>query len=140
MKTKLIFSDFNKETGRSQATIASPIGSFTGYAKCHPEDEKSSFFGCQLAELRAELKAMKANKRLKVAQLDCLNSLYSSIKLSKDFKEQSLEARRIRKEIFIKRAEIADIDESIHSLTLYIKSAPQKRTETIKQINKDKTN
>lgn len=57
----LINSCFTERTGVSSCTVKHKGKIYTGYAKLHPEDqEKSSrFSGCQLAELRAEIKALK---------------------------------------------------------------------------------
>lgn len=61
MKIKMIYSDFNPNTGLSTVTIRTPHGDFTGYAKVHEDDIKyqSRFIGCQYAETRAYIKLLK---------------------------------------------------------------------------------
>lgn len=49
---------FDEETGNSYAIINTELGQFVGSANCSPEDVDycSKFFGCGLAELRANIK------------------------------------------------------------------------------------
>ena len=42
MKNKLIYANFDKETGESKVIIDTKYGWFTGYAQCHPEEEAVS--------------------------------------------------------------------------------------------------
>ena len=65
MKTKLIFSKYNESIGISISTIRCKYGEFTGIAKLNPEDRAnaSSFVGCEIAERRAVIKALKAQLR-----------------------------------------------------------------------------
>ena len=44
MKTKMIYSNYDKETRVSTTTVTNNYGTFTGYATCHPDDDVSSFF------------------------------------------------------------------------------------------------
>ena len=48
MKTKLIYSNFDQETGESVVAIENKYGVFYGFSDLHPEEENvSSFVGCR---------------------------------------------------------------------------------------------
>lgn len=58
----LINSYFTERTGTSSCTVQRKGKIYTGFAKLHPDDAEkvSRFAGCELAEIRAEIKALKA--------------------------------------------------------------------------------
>ena len=78
MKTKILYSNYNTNTGVSTATIQTKYGIFTGTAKIHPNDKdySSSFFGCELAELRAGIKSLKAKLKKINYQLEAIETCY----------------------------------------------------------------
>jgi hypothetical protein len=59
---KLVKADFDRETGISTVIINTDIGKFEGVAKADDVDiqSPSQFMGCELAELRALKKYVKA--------------------------------------------------------------------------------
>lgn len=61
-KIKFMSSSFNKETGISEVVVQNKYGMFKGYSKLHPDDIPfaSQYTGCNFAEQRAVIKAMKA--------------------------------------------------------------------------------
>ena len=65
MKTKLIFSKYEESTGVSISVIRCRYGEFTGIARLNPEDRTnaSSFVGCEIAERRAVIKALRTQLR-----------------------------------------------------------------------------
>lgn len=78
MKTKILYSNYNTNTGVSTVTIQTKYGIFTGTAKIHPYDKdySSSFFGCELAELRAGIKSLKAKLKKINYQLEAIEVCY----------------------------------------------------------------
>ena len=71
--------EYNEEGVTKYAvTIQTPIGCFTGVAKLHPEDEpyKKRFFGYEIAERKAYIKALKkrAKQLEKVDKPSALNT------------------------------------------------------------------
>jgi len=79
---KIIDSDFNTETGISTTKILTDLGSFTGTAKLHPDDQDkaSRFAGCRYAEIRATIKYMKMKKKLFKEEIKLLNHLLGNTK------------------------------------------------------------
>ena len=78
---KMIYSDFNEDTGVSIVVIQTPNGTFKGKARACPEDKKylSSYAGCKIAEMRAEIKCLKMQKKILKSKIDVLNQLLCSI-------------------------------------------------------------
>lgn len=140
MKTKMIFSEYNPETKISTVKIANKMGCFTGYAKCHPDDVESNFFGCHIAEYRAYIKAFKNEKQIIEAQIQILNHAYTMFDHNKDYDENNVEARKIRKIIMIKKAEKKEIEQKIDSLKLKIVNLQQNRVKTLNKLNEVKNN
>jgi hypothetical protein len=54
-RSKIIYSNYDMDTGESIVIIQNQYGTFCGMAKCHPDDEKykSRLSGLRIAELRA---------------------------------------------------------------------------------------
>ena len=63
---KLIYSNFDEDTGISRVIIRTDLGDFEGSSKLHEEDRKisSHFAGCQYAEMRAIIKYMKTKIKI----------------------------------------------------------------------------
>lgn len=71
---QLIDSIFNEGTGKSTSVIKYKKKKYYGYAWLHPEDKEkaSKYAGCRYAEMRAEIKALKAeHKKEKAACEEC---------------------------------------------------------------------
>lgn len=143
MKTKMINSNYDRETRISEATVVNNYGTFTGYATCHPDDSISSFFGCSLAESRANLKAFREERKIIRFQIKALKEAYGMFSNAKNFYVNCNEARKMRKYIKMKEAKLIEINNAIKTLSTFIENAPKARTKTIKIIeniikNKDK--
>lgn len=65
MKVKLLQSNWNPETGRSEVVISTKYGKFSAHAQVADEDKEyaSRFLGCEIAEKKAVIKALKSHKR-----------------------------------------------------------------------------
>ncbi len=61
LRAKLSNSTFDPETGISTVTIKTKRGTYTGFAKVHPDDEEiqSKYTGLRIAEMKAVRKAYK---------------------------------------------------------------------------------
>ena len=70
MKTKLIYSNFDQETGQSVAMIENKYGIFSGVSELHPEEENVyTFVGCRYAEIRAYMEYYRHRRDLIDEQL-----------------------------------------------------------------------
>lgn len=88
---------------------------YIGIAICSPDEYKkeSELFGFSLAELRANIIALKDSAQEKRKELKILNDFYSSLKCYKDFNDDSLEARKIRRQLYIKTREYNELLDTI---------------------------
>lgn len=98
-KIKVISSNFNEETGVSTVTIRTSLGEFTGEAILHPEDAPSRFRGCRLAELRADVKYLKAYRKQFRNELNGLHKLMGRMSSYRNYNHNSIEAISVRKAI-----------------------------------------
>lgn len=99
MKIKVINADFNSDTGISTVTIRTPLGEFTGTATLHQDDYPSKFKGCRIAELRADVKYLKAYRRQFRNELNGLNKLVGRMSSYRNYNYNSIEAISVRKAI-----------------------------------------
>ena len=78
-KITLVESSYDKESGRSSVLISTPIGLFNGetYIKGTDTDSPSSFFGCEIAALKAQKKYLKKEISNLKQQLIGIQLLYS---------------------------------------------------------------
>ena len=100
---------------------------FTGHTRCLPEDEDfwSENVGCFIAETRAIIKQLKHAKKQLMPGLKALEDFEKTLKCCKNYDPDSFEARRLRKEIYLQKRKINEINSAIKDeqdyLTQYIK-------------------
>lgn len=84
MKYNFLISNFDPDTGISFVKIATKDGKFIGHAKLTTGDRPSEFLGCQIAERRAYVKALKARRAALREQFNGLYPLYQEYKSDKN--------------------------------------------------------
>lgn len=93
---------WNENTGTAFATIFYKNYTFTGEARCHPDDKDmmSKLTGQTIAEYRATLKYLKFVRDCELQpQLQSLKQLYYSMNHSKYFNPKSYEAKMLYRQI-----------------------------------------
>lgn len=118
MTRYLKYSNYDPITGESTATIVTEYGEFTATAKTHPEDRAiaSAYFGCFLAELRANIKYFKARKRNFKAQLKGLTDFHKTLKSYAKYDEKDFTVCRLIKQIQERQRLIDECDNAIWHL------------------------
>lgn len=137
MKYKLIKAEYNLDTGVSTVTIGCRLGQFTGTAKLHPEEDvdlRSRYFGCELAESRACVKALKALRREYKNKAAALNEVNSIVKSLKDYNPYTNECRKIRRVYYEYQDKIQNLDTIIKTIEENIVAMPNNREKIIKKI------
>jgi hypothetical protein len=136
MKTKLIYSNYDSETGVSTAIVANKYGKFRGFSFLSPEDRPiaSSYAGCRYAELKAIRKSVKAERKEKKAQLVILKRVYNELAQLSNFEDNSMEIRKIRKNIYMLEKEIKNLNEKEEKITQYLLDSMQTRDKILKKI------
>lgn len=101
-RTKIIYSNYDNNTGVSTITIQTPKGRFTGISLLHDEDKDyaSEITGCSYAEIKAHMKMVAADIKELKSNLSAFEKFYNNISTSNSFDEKSYIARKLRKEIF----------------------------------------
>lgn len=82
MKSQIIASELNKDTGFSMVTIQNKYGKFYGYAQCSPEDMEnySQFAGERYATLRAYKSFAKFRLKQEKIKLKTIENLIKDIR------------------------------------------------------------
>ena len=84
---------------------------FTGHAKCLPEDMDmwSERTGSTLAEIKANIKRLRYMRAQTRQEMKPLTLFESRLKCCKGYNHNSVEARRLRKEIWLYKNKIQEI-------------------------------
>jgi len=116
-KYNVKYSDYNSVSKTSYVIITTYLGEFTGTAKLHEEDKdiESRFFGCEIAEMRAGLKFLKAQKKILKNEYQTLYRLNEKLNKMKDYNKDSLEARQLRKEMYLSRDKLNTFSVSVNN-------------------------
>lgn len=110
-KIYFLSSSFDEKTKVSTVFVQSKLGIFKGTAKYNPEDENtkyivSKFWGSELAENKAVRAALKEYRKKYKYIVEDYKNFYNQLLNNTRFDINSLEAKRIRKKIFLLKKEI----------------------------------
>lgn len=134
MKTKLIYSNFDPETGESVAVIQNRYGTFYGFSDLHPEEENvSTFVGCRYAEIRAHIEYHRHRRDLIDEQLKGLIDFQNILKGTWNYNDQSTENRRLRKRIHELKEEKRTFTRKIELLKQTLKHSMENRDKFVKE-------
>lgn len=138
MKYEIIDCGYDTENKQAWIGIKTKYGTFIGTCKAHPEDYDiaSEFTGCEIAERKAYIKALKAHCRFISAEIKTLENLYKRLMCYKDFDYKSFEARQIRKVIYEKREELTSYKNIIEGYKTRIETYLQTKRKQIEKIKK----
>lgn len=90
---KLVYSNYDEETGISTVRIQTPEGTFKGKARLHPKDKNvaSRYVGCKYAEMRAWIKYYKFMARLKQSAIEEVAKLNNQLNQDKNIPKRAKE-------------------------------------------------
>lgn len=88
---KLVYSNYDEETGISIVRIQTPEGTFKGKSRLHPNDRDvaSRYVGCKYAEMRAWIKYYKFMVRLKQSAIEELTKLSNQLNQDKNIPKRA---------------------------------------------------
>lgn len=137
---KLIYANYDKESGVSTALIETDLGRFTATSKLREEDREveSSYCGCRYAELKAVRKYLQALLRVKKAEFKCLHELYIGFCLSDKTNSGSREFVLLERAVDKKRKEIRETKEGIKKIGKNISLAVAERDKIHKRIQESR--
>jgi hypothetical protein len=135
MRNKIIYSEYNPETGDSIVVIHNKLGEFYGTASLHPEDKDiaSSFVGCRYAEVRAHISCEQYKKEMIDIQIKALKDFENILKGRWNYNEDSMETRRLRKRMHELKAERKKISEKIAALKKALRASMDERDAFVKK-------
>ena len=139
MKNKIIYSDFNQDTGESIVIIRNKLGDFHGVADLHPEEEHvSSFVGCRYAEARAHIACAQYQRDVLDTQIKALKDFENILKGKWDYNEHSMEAKRLRRRIHELKEQRMEMKNKIIAMKAALKKAMDERDEFVNnKLNKN---
>ena len=116
------------DSGYTRCDIIYKNKTFTGHAYCLDVDKdfQSEKTGCFIAERKAFIKKLKFIKSELAAALSVLENFEKTLESCKEYNAKNFEAKRLRKEIYLKRKELKEIETAIKDeqdyLTYYIQN------------------
>lgn len=113
---KFIDSAYDPNTGMSIVIIQHLGIKFEGTAKVHPEDKGSNYFGCQLAEIRAKIKALKYERKLAKQKADDALDFIKSCEGYKKFNKEDDTAKVMYRQINRRIQKVNDLADKINEL------------------------
>jgi hypothetical protein len=125
----LIKSVYNEDLGTSVCEIIHKKQTYTGLSKLHPDDKKdglgSKYTGCRYAEIRAEIKALKAEYKKEKAACEECRKFVKACSQYRNFDKESTTAKVMYRQLNrrIKKVnKIADaINQKIQDLDIAIR-------------------
>ena len=145
MKNEPIFH-WDEATGVSSCILSDGEKVYTGFARCHPDDEdmKGEKTGCEIALRRAKIAALRGYRDELKIRLSALNQCYHSMNMSYRFNEKSYENKMLQRQIRQIKFDLDTTKEMIAteelSLRAYIKSKDVFYIQTRKRRQKANNN
>jgi len=138
IRIKFLDSHYDKYSGVSIVRVATRYGVYEGIAREHPEEKyHSKFFGCMIAECRANIKALKDALKFKKAELKGAERVYAECQTKqthgvvKGIKKEIIELEAL---INIEKVEIKQIEHTKQKAIDQMEEKEQKQ-KTIKAVN-----
>lgn len=140
---QLIESYFNETLGKSISVVKHRKKQYYGYAWIHPEDKEiaSKYTGCRYAEMRAEIKALKAEHKKEKAACEECRKFVKACSQYKNFDKDSSTAKAMYRQLNrrIKRVnDLADqINQKVQDLEIAIKQKDIVHKALERKVNKN---
>lgn len=132
---------WDKEQGIASCIIYYKNMQFKGTAICHPEDKdfESEKTGCNIAEMRAEIKYLQhiKNNELRPAY-EALNHLLCCMRTNKNYNPKSYEASMVRRQLRLKQQELATAQQELTVLQQDLKAYIDAKDIFYRRIRKAK--
>ena len=126
---KFISSYYDEKDGDSMVVIQHLGKKFIGEASVHPDDKEiaSSYAGCEYAELRAKIKALKYERKIEKAKADAALDFVHSCECYKNFIRDSKTAKTIYRQLNRRIAKVNKLADEINELYKQIEQKQVKR-------------
>lgn len=136
---KFISSSYNKETGHSEVVIQNRGKKFIGAAQTHPEEEfPSKYFGCEYAEIRAEIAALKYEYKFEKQKVDEIKKFINACKCYNKYNAEDDTAKVIHKQLNKRIDRVNDLAELINKRYKELDILLKKREVVLKALKRKK--
>lgn len=136
---KLIFSEYDKETGVSTVVLKDKKGNFfTAKSTLLEEDRdiESSFAGCRFAETKAYLKMLKNDIKELKKEIKAIENLEKYLKNVKEYDDTSAIAKKIRRYKYHTSKKIAAAEERYNDIKEYTMKEMHNYRSRVERIKK----
>lgn len=136
------FIKSNYENGHSLVVIRHLKHRFYGTADVHPDDKKntSEFAGCILAEMRAQIKALKYERRLAKEEAEICRKFIKACETSNTWNKNSNTAKIAYHQLNCKIKRVNKLTDEINDLLFKINKYIVERDITLKAFERNKQN
>ena len=133
---KFISSSFDFDTGISEVVVQHLGKKFIGTAKLHPDDKDkvSNYTGCQIAEMRATIKALKYERKIAKNKSDMALDFIKSVENYTKFNKEDESAKSMYRQLNRRIKEVNDITDQINELYYEIDMLPRKKSVILNSI------
>ena len=137
---KFIKSSYDPDTGHSYVIMQHLGKKFVGEAHLHPEDKDnaSKYAGCEYAEIRAAIKALKYERKIAKNKADQALDFYKSCIGYADFDPESETAKVIKRQLNQRIKRVNEITDSINNLMGELDRRIQHRTIVTNTLKRNK--
>lgn len=137
---KFISGSYDHNTGISTVVIQHLGVKFTGRAYLHPDDKEnvSSYAGCEYAETRAKIKALKYERMIAKNKADMAIDLLKSCQCYKNFNTEDATAKVLYRQVNRRIKKVNELTDRINELMKSIDKRIFARDITIKSIKRKK--
>ena len=135
---KFINSITNKEDRTSVTWIKYKNMIYAGVAHCHPDDEWSEFTGCRIAEVRAEISALKDEYKEAKAKCEECRKFVRAVEQYATFNPEDPTAKVMYRQLNRRIAAVNKIATKINAKELELKASIRLQTNIENKAKKKK--
>ena len=138
---KFISSMYDSKTGYSTVTIEHMGKRFFGTASLHPDDKDraSKYAGCSYAETRAQIRALKYERRLAKKEAEEFRKFVKACEQYKNWDKNSPSAKIVYRQLNIRIKKVNKLADEINKKMRDLGKAIWKRDITIQAFERNKS-
>lgn len=138
---KFIRSNY-EEDGHAYVVLEHLKTRFYGNANVHPDDinNASEFAGCILAEMRAQVKALKYERKIAKEEAETCRKFIRACECYKNWDKESQSAKILYKQLNYKIKRVNKLTDEINDLLFKINKYIVERDITLKAFERNKQN
>lgn len=133
-------SYFTEQTGTSSCTVQHKGKIYTSFAKLHPDDAEkvSRFAGCEIAEIRAEIKALKAELKQEREKCEEVRKFVMACTQYAKWNKEDSSAKAVYRQLNRRIKKVNQLINMINEKELKIMRLIGQRDAVIKALDKNK--